>query len=240
MPTETELKIIPAIESEIEVSATQLLVEEMKSEPRSLYNLLPPAIQQSISKINPKLIGKTEKELEFELNPDPFVCRLRLAFWREYEESQSKLRKMNLNALSIAMGVPSASIMAHLRMPKHIIWIITPPASYDIFLDEALSYGLRRMRNDILAMDIHGPDGLVDVKKADLLLKCVAFLDMRKNGGIVQRTENLNLYQKDFKKLSSSMELKEIEEKIKQLEMKGVIEEARSAPKIIQSAEDDE
>lgn len=223
--------------NEVQLSSTTELLDKQSA--RGLYNLMPPDAQIGVDKIHADWLDATEEELERTVKPTALTNRLRHAFWREYEMAQSALRKMSIHNIAINMGIPAPTIAAHLRNPRVVIWVIQPPSSYDNYLDEALEFGLRRMRNDILTMNIYDSAGQIEVKKADLLLKAIAFIDMRKNGGIVSKNLHIHESRRDFKKITQEMSLKDIEEKIKELESKNVIKDAIDATSNMVVVEDE-
>lgn len=168
----------------------------------------------------------TEGELERIVQVDAFTNRYRLAFWQEYERAQTQVERMDLSRISMTMGVPSAYLRKQLQNPQKLAWIICPPASYSTFLEETLSFGLKRLRNDILTLPIFDSDGRVDTAAAKLILQAVAFVDMRRHGGIVQK--NIHVVQ-DAKAVKAELSLREIEDRIRELETTKTISIAHEA-----------
>ena len=88
-------------------------------------------------------------------------------------------------------------------------WVLTPPADTVVALQETLSYGLDRVR-EILSLPLYRTESvkigkdefedreMVDEKVANLMLKCVAMIDLRLHGSYVQvqkveqKTININ------------------------------------------------
>lgn len=204
---------------------------EIYRDPWRHSRMLPSYVQNTAEKIDPKYMEMTETELEPIVNPDPVTNRIRMAFWNAYEYAEANYEdKVNLAQIAARVGIPMAVVQSHMKNEHKLVWILCPPSSYDSFLDEALDYGLRRLRNDILTMDIYDPSGSVDIKKADLLLKAIAFVDLRKHGGTVDRKLHIHASSKDMKAITKqSMDLHEIEKRIKELEKTGTVEDARRA-----------
>lgn len=195
------------------------------NDPRSLINIVPKEIKKVVEQVPREWLVMTETELQNFVDVDPLVNRIRLSFWAEYERAQIAVERMSINRISQMLGVPSKLVIVHLSHTDRMAWVLSPPGSYEMYLEEAVSRGLQRLREDILEMDIKDPiTHQIDVKRAELLLKAIAFVDMRKNGGIVQKQLNLHATTKDFKKLGSELTLAEIDAKIKQLESSGQIE----------------
>lgn len=200
--------------------------------PRSLINICPPEMKEGLEKIPHIWFFMNEKEIEVRVQPDAELNRIRLAFWKEYERAQSHIVQMKLSTIAGALGYPSIMLKkAFLDAPK-LAWILCPPSTYDNFLDEALQFGMRRLR-DILSLPLVDSSGRVNAKAADVVLKAVAFLDMRKHGGIVNRSLNLNATidakPKDLRDMTKEGELEEIDRRIAELEQGQELEMARAA-----------
>jgi hypothetical protein len=160
-----------------------------------------------------------EEELRRKYNPDAFVCRLRTAFWREYDAAQAGFRDINVPNIAMMMGTPTATVMVHLKNPKHLPWILCAPASYDIILDEMYQRGMNRVA-EIINVDFYKPDGSVDKGLAELVLKAIAFVDMRKNGAVVQKQLHVHTSTRDVKQFAKDITVKQIDERIAELEQR--------------------
>jgi len=138
------------------------------------------------------------------------------------------LSKMSIRGIiGFLDGLPTIHVRDALSTPTSLAWILCPPASYDNMLEEALARGLSRI-NEILELPFYDSSGRPDSKIMELVLKATAFLDVRKHGMPTQRMEstatvntlNVSVTKKDLKQLGSHSSIKEIDEKIKQLENK--------------------
>lgn len=196
---------------------------------RSLVNIIPRELKAALQAVPKEWLLLTEEELHSFVRPEASLNRLRLAFWAEYESAQRSVRKMDLHALSELTGRPSKYILAELRATDRMAWVLCPPASYEMFLDEALSFGMKRLREDILGMNIKTSDGDVDPKKADILLKAIAFVDMRKHGGIVQKNLHLHSTTSQMKSVGRHLTEQEIDARIAELEGNGTVQNAQAA-----------
>lgn len=198
-----------------------------KENPRALINLLPRDLQKHLLAIDEGDYGIREEEFERKYGRvDIFTNRVRIEFWREYEMAQQEFRHMSLENIAFRCGSPTSHINKVLTTGSKLLWTLIPPSSYENFLDEALEFGLMRVRRDILDAPVYNADGNFDTKAADLLLKAVAFFDMRRNGGIVQKSVQIVKHQNELKTLTSGRTIKDIEERIKELEAKGVVNRA--------------
>ena len=189
-----------------------------REDPRSVINLVPGAWRKIIERIPREWLSMSERELEAFVRPEPFVSRLRLAFWAEYEVAQMRVEKMSIHRMAMRLGVGAHYVSSAMRGTENMAWVLCVPGSYEMYLDEAVNYGLRRLREEVLTMNITKDNGAVDPKAAELLLKAIAFLDMRKHGGFVQRSEVANVKRLTDSSEPSMMSVEEIDEKIANLE----------------------
>jgi hypothetical protein len=141
--------------------------------------------------------------------PTATEARIRLAFWQEYERTQMK-HAFQMQVKNIYAGVCTHQhfYTRVLQRPEILAWMLMPPASYQVAMEEALNFGVERLR-EILELPIMLPNGKPDTSTASLILKTVAFLDMRVKGAIVQKNLNVNV----------STDSRSIEDKIKEFSM---------------------
>ena len=192
------------------------------NDPRSLYNLVPQWMRLIIHEIPKEQFFWPENKLKENARADARLCRIRLAFWGEYEEAQASLRSFDIFGISKRCGISQHFIREFLSEPQHLAFVLCPPASYDIFLEEALQFGLGKLR-EILELPLTDPaTGAVNHKTADLVLKATAFIDMRINGGFVNKNLNLHAFKngRDEKNFVKELSSDEIDKKIKELEDK--------------------
>lgn len=206
---------------------------------RSLANIVPPWLRAAMEEVPRDMYFWSEEKLRGYARADAKLNRIRLAFWAEYEEAQSELRMFNLYGITKRVGMAQSYIKELLSDVKVLPYVLLPPVTYDLFLEEALSHGLSRLR-EILDIQIVDEDGKLDHKSAEILLKATAFIDMRKNGGIVQRTMNVHAFSGSAgeKRFANQLSSGELDKKIKELEGKREYIEARrsigqiDAPKV--------
>lgn len=195
-----------------------------REDPRSLINIMPNEAIWCLEKVPIAYLYMGEKELRAIVEPDVRLNQIRIAFWKEYDMARSSLTKMTVIGMqSFLDGLPSIHVRQALQTPEALAWILCPPASYDNMLEEALARGLGRI-NEILDLPLRNNDGDIDAKVTELILKAVAFLDIRKHGMPTQRTEStiksltMNVTKRDIKQLGSHTRIEDLDAKIKQLE----------------------
>lgn len=195
-----------------------------RSDPRSLINIMPKEAVRTVEQLELTWFEMGEADLQLFLKPAHDVNIIRLAFWKEFDAASASLTKMTLKGMMQYLGgLPSFHVMRVMQEPKSLMWLITPPVSYDNTLEEALLRGLKRV-NEILDLPIVTPDG-IDHKTAELILKATAYLDIRKFGKPTERIETTNkslittVTQRDVKQLGGQREV-QLDEKIKELEAK--------------------
>lgn len=170
-----------------------------RTEPRALINLVPTQVQSAMldaQKKEPELFGLDERDLfkklrQSERTPSPTDNRIRLAFWMEYDSSQAEGRDFNIAKAYSGICNRQFFYQHYLHSAARVAWLITAPVGYETKMEEALDYGLDRMREYLEIDAMVG--GKPNVKLMELQAKIVAMFEMRVKGGIVQRTETKNL-----------------------------------------------
>jgi hypothetical protein len=217
-----------------------------RDDPRSIINLVPEVIQTAIEQVPDWLLAmdprelrdhfrnkaKAEREERLKQGLDGAATeswqpsftddRLRLSFWNEYEASQALKRPMQMTR--VYAGICSRQyfydkvITNYLRMA----WLLCPPQSYAVSLEEALLFGIDQMR-DILTIPHVDSRGKVDPKIAKVKLDIVNMLDQRVKGAVVQKTQALHVHA-STDKLKSQAPIKEedmaeLDRRLKELEL---------------------
>lgn len=220
-------------------SADHAVVILDRTDPRAVLNLVPesfiPAIEQ-LAFENPELLNKDERTLKTLIKEAreagrlrPGECsvgatenRLRVAFWNEYNRAQDTGGKLSLPR--ICAGVCTAEYFTQeiLNRKGKLAWVLTPPVSYTNAMEEALVYGVEKLR-DILDVDLKDAKGQVNIKAAEVFLKTIQFLDARVKGAVVQRVDlrSLSLSGKlDQPKNSEPLTLTAVQDQLAKLEEK--------------------
>ncbi len=167
-----------------------------KADDRSLINIVPPALESAFlaaANANPELFAGDERDLYKKLRdsartPSPTDNRLRLAFWMEYDRAQANFKNIRIDNVFGGICTRSYFYGAYLNNPHKVAWLLMPPTSYVVKMEETLDFGLDQLR-DILEMEC-GPR---DVKLMELKAKIVAMVDQRVRGAVTQRIENRNM-----------------------------------------------
>lgn len=167
-----------------------------RSDPQSLYNLLPTFMQAAIEGVDEADLDKTEAELAGELfpdaKPDRGMYQLRIAFWDEFDRA-GRLKLDVMDSYRIYDGVCSMNRFKSLiNDPLKLAWLLHPPMSYTLVLREISEMALHRQL-EAMCLPIKDDKGRVNVKLIEAQLKIFQHLDTRLRGGFVQKTENKNL-----------------------------------------------
>jgi len=207
-----------------------------ETEARSLISIMPPEAKKTLYRSPAFYFKLPEHELQRQIKPTPRLNQIRMAFWREYDAAQSAMGKMTLKGIISFLGnLPTFYVREALTTPNQLAWVLCPPVSYENTLEEALQRGLQRV-NEILDISLHDEDGRFDKGRAELLLKAVAFLDVRKHGMPTQRIQQhqiqeVSVTRRDAKQLGGAR-VEDLDQKIKRLEAALHAEESTEPLKI--------
>jgi len=189
-----------------------------KTDPRSVYNLVPGAMQDAMDEIDPKFYDYRFASIEKHLRPDVRDYQLRVAFWREYNHTQDNWKR-SISLHAVMKGICSAHYMWNdvLRNPLKLAFILFPVTDMQASMEEMMDLGLREMRK-ILKMPNSGKGG-ANLPVIREKIKIVALLQNRIKGSVIQRVA---VDQRTNVKISSSSEapksLAEINREIKKIE----------------------
>lgn len=199
--------------------------------PRSVINLVPAKTADLIREAymkEPDLFGMGERELarllkDSNRQPSPTDNRLRLNFWLEYENAQLNIKDITL--ARVAAGICSHAYFTdkYLRHSHKVAWLLTPPASYEIVVAEALQFGMEQMR-EILDLENTFPNGQINLKLLEIKAKIVGMMDLRLKGLPTQKIEQKSMsytYHDSAKEVAGAAEahsMAQLQERIKDLE----------------------
>lgn len=184
-----------------------VLIDE--ADPRAVINLLPDSFREAVKDLafeRPEYLNQDERTLArlYREQRDaglitkdaavmgPMENRLRVAFWLEYNRAQDNRAKMRLENICAGLCTRAYFENEILRRKTKLAWVLTPPISYTNAMEEALIYGVEKIR-DILDVELKDSKGQVNVKAAEVLLKTIQFLDQRVKGAIVQKVDTRSL-----------------------------------------------
>jgi hypothetical protein len=205
-----------------------------ESNPRSMINLIPPIMAEKVRVAvgaKPGYFHMDERALAKHLaklsrntrGPNVTDNRLRLKFWDEYDRAQHENTKMNMT--NVYAGVCSREYFSscYLASPEKVCWLILPPASYVVKMEEALAFGIEQMRDILDEPNFFWDKGRkkVNVKLLELKAKIVHMLDNRVKGAVPQQIEqrsmNVNVSSKDVSQLAMMGTMEEIERRLQTL-----------------------
>jgi hypothetical protein len=108
---------------------------------------------------------------------------LRKNLWKSVENAQ-KRGVFSITEASIYSDVMSAQgyYNRFLANPHRVCWMMTPPIDAKEIMEEALFFGLSRLRNELLTMPINE-------RTAPSMLKAIEFLANRTWGPVIQKIE---------------------------------------------------
>jgi hypothetical protein len=162
-----------------------------RTNPKSVINLLPDITQAKVFSAahdRPDLFRMGEKELKKASKPTPTECRLRLAFWNEFNVAMSENSKMTMANIFAGICTQQFFDQKFMNEPVCVAWLLCPPANYVIALEEMLTQSQSRMR-EVLDVDPVDEEGNVNMKLAELQLKIHLATESRLKGSNVQRTQ---------------------------------------------------
>lgn len=190
------------------------------SNPNSLVNIAPKAIQEMLPKIPNSYLGMWDCELKKKCEPTPVDHRLRITFWDEYNRAQALGKQMQQNRIY-------AGVCSREYWDRHVVsdyrkvaWLINPPADYMIAMREILHLGVNKLR-EILDLEIKNSRGQPDARVVAEILKAFHMVDQRVRGSVVQRVainqKNLNLNVDAGKSEAPQQTLEEIDAELEKL-----------------------
>lgn len=164
------------------------------SNPAAVVNVVTDAVKKAITDAiytNPELFDKDEHTLWRHLRNTNHQTtaadnRMRLKFWFEYDRAATAGTNMNMKNVFAALCTHEFFYNKYIHNPAKIAWMLCPPTSYRIKVEEALEFGLEQLR-EILEAPHKTDGGKIDSRLAGIKLKIVQMLDTRAKGAIVQK-----------------------------------------------------
>lgn len=132
-------------------------------------------------------------ELEQHFNVTTLLKQLKLSLWNQYRVAHEK----NLSHISPSAVYDHLCSRAYFYVdvvdrPHVYAWMLHPPVSYEVATEEALNYGIERVR-EMLTAPLFSEAGNFIKENAAVILSAVKFLDSRVKGSPLQRIEQKNL-----------------------------------------------
>jgi hypothetical protein len=169
-----------------------------ETNPRSLVNLLPEPVANHLrhftSKNFPKrqLFTMSESELltvlrRAEKTPTMIDDRVRIKFWIEYDRVQAT-NEVHMSMANVISNTISRELFYkyYIPRPERLAWMLCPPLDYVAQGEEALRFGINRLR-EMMEMPIHNKAGILMPGAASAVLQIVKFLDERIYGCLPTR-----------------------------------------------------
>lgn len=205
-------------------SGTRIFFEE---DPYSVIRLVSDSFRRAMLEIPEEWRGYQEGDIRTKHKITPTLNQLRLSFWLEYERCRAQMvPRMCMTNVFCAIVPEETFYQKILRDYRSVAWIITPPVSYTVRLEEMLHLGYERIREMLEAPLFDERTGKLDTAAAKLVLQATMMIDMRLKGGIVQKLEHKNISLNVNMKTGSqnvmhadqNLRLEEIEEELRRLE----------------------
>lgn len=173
-----------------------------KSYKRSIYNLVPPSIQQKIDELHPKDFDLTEATLKKRIKPDPRDVQMRISFWNEYYNAQDQNRDIKVTRITDGICTSEWFYNTFLYDKNRLMYMLLPIASYKKVMDEIFFLSSEKMR-EIANMPLWKKDRdgnmVPDIAMCKVISQNHKRLEDRVLGSVVQklrvdqRQENLNV-----------------------------------------------
>lgn len=157
--------------------------------PRSLINIVPGKLREAL--LDPSFprhwldIEEGVLKQKVESFVDERDSRLRLLFWDEYNAAQDE-KRMILMERVFAGACSNAHFYSRVIKDQHkLVWMLTPPAPYEVSMRELLQMSLGRLR-EILTLPIMMKGGRPDIGLIKEIVKIHALVDNRVQGAVKQ------------------------------------------------------
>ena len=144
----------------------------------------------AIDAIPKDIANMTLDEIEAVREPGPTDYFLRKNLWKQVEIAKSN-GHTDITAVSVYRGVCGQSNFQErvLTNPLRLAWILHAPMTETEQAEEALAFGIMRIRRDLLTMPMNA-------KSAPSILKAIELLWNRTRGPLIQRIDARHLHAK--------------------------------------------
>lgn len=225
--------IVPLGSKPEETTSSAGCTEINEAIPRSVVNLLPTWLRETVLALPKDFFMMTEEELVKKIfpgtsgvrpKPDMVSSRLRIQFWEEYDKTQRENRK-EMDISSVVDRICSLAYFKDKVFGLRLAYVLTPPSTYVLTITECLMLGIERMR-EVMNTSAVDEMGNVNDKLADIQLRMFQTLDLRLNGAVAQRidqrilTANVSAEQAGGAAAARNLSLEQINQRIAELEQK--------------------
>lgn len=186
-----------------------------------LYDLVPEAVKRAIHRFGESCLARDEKQIEETFSPTPLVNRIKVSFWKEFDQAKREGRKMK--TANIVFKICSSNYFRDfvLHRPDTVAWLLVPPTEYMVELESMMDLAARRLREIIsipLTKTLKNGQEVTDLDAASLVLKAVKQLEDRVRGAPLQRQEQKQVQLRYEQQ--EQIGLQDVESKVKELEDK--------------------
>ena len=161
-----------------------------QNSPKSLYNLLPPSMQEHLLRTKNSFLSDLSTESirkNIRYTPEYKLCqKVRTAFWIEYDAAVSGNRKMKMTRIWQGLCDSSGQFYALMREDHFAAWIFSKPTSKAVREQTLLQFAYEQIE-DILCANHYNKDGSLNPYTAKIKTDIWKHLEERVHGGILKR-----------------------------------------------------
>lgn len=171
----------------------EVLDEETLTRP--IHECLSPYLTTALSQISHDVRSQTLADLEECLSITPLMRQIKISFWEEYRRTIVQ-SKPTMSVSAVCDQICSREHFYHqlVRREESLAWLFHPPTAFDKIAEEALEFGIERLRKEILTAPLYSQNGAFNEKNAAVILNAIKFLDARVKGSPLQRIEQKSLH----------------------------------------------
>lgn len=208
-----------------------------RDNPTSLVNICHGVLGRAIENLPEAYLDMGEKELKRTDGLTEIDEMLRIAFWREYDQSLAQRRKFGTNHVYSGTCTNTHFFKNILNNPIRLAYMLQPPREYEVRMTYLLDYATDQIL-EILNLPNTKKNGEGDGMIAGVKHKIWETLLDRVRGSVVSKSESrvlqANVDASDFKPVDvDQLSLDQINERLEQLESI----QASSSPQIESSSE---
>lgn len=184
----------------------------------NIYDLLTPALKSWAEKIPLEIFEMSQKDIEEAADPSVLQRRLKIKFWTHYEQAVSRgFKEINVSQIVSDFCSRQYFYKEIVEKPMMFAWLLTSPINYDLLAQEALSYGIDRIRKEILTAPMFDANGKYNPNIGNMIFQAVKLLDSRVKGSPLQRIEQKNLSHTVHEKVDN-MTVAELDREIREIQ----------------------
>ena len=178
-------------------SVIEVLSDDMELRP--IEDCVTPKMKELLEQMSSETRNLALSELESRLTITPVLGQLKMNFWKEYDRTLA-LDKKAMELYLVYSGVCTKQYFFSYVMHREemLAWLFHPPTNYETATEEALTYGLPKIRKildaPIFKVKEDGTEGEFINANAASVLSAMKFLDSRVKGSPLQRIEQKSLH----------------------------------------------